>query len=98
MINEEFANPRVEGIRHFRFEEYKEEILSKEEKEYLSAVIRPFRDKIDYIEKVKNGNKEFITIEYEDCAGSISFPDFKRDTMYKGMEIGKLYVLEDLGI
>lgn len=28
------------------------DILTKEEKEYLSAVIKPFRDRVDYIKKV----------------------------------------------
>lgn len=33
------------------WEEYKEEVLDEKEKEYLSAVIKPFRDKVESITK-----------------------------------------------
>lgn len=72
------------------------EILDEEEKEYLSAVIKPFRDKIECI--AKHGvNKEYIDIcirnDYK-----IIFPYFKSGTMYKGMELNKKYTLEELGL
>ena len=34
------------------WEEYKEPILDEEEKKYLSAVIKPFRDRVIYIKKL----------------------------------------------
>ena len=34
------------------WEEYKEPILTDKEKEYLSAVIKPFRDRVKYIYKI----------------------------------------------
>ena len=34
------------------WEEYKEPVLDEKEKEYLSAVIRPFRDRVKYIYKI----------------------------------------------
>lgn len=39
------------------WEEYKEPVLTESEKEYLSAVIKPFRDKVEYITK-----KSLVTI------------------------------------
>lgn len=89
------------------WEEYKEDILDEEEKKYLSAVIKPFRDRVKYIYK---------TNEIDDCSQLISIymerydyeenlrceymdlPHFKKDTMYKNMEVGKNYTLDDLGL
>lgn len=73
-------------------------ILDEVEKEYLSAVIKPFRNKIEYIAKY-NDDREYISITYKDLNGgtfSMAFPSFKKGTMYKGMELGKRYSLEDL--
>ena len=73
------------------------EILEEEEKEYLSNVIKPFRDKVEYIVKETSSYNEYIkiTIKKDDC---LSFPYFKRGTMYKGMEEEKEYTLEELGL
>lgn len=72
------------------------EILDEEEKEYLSAVIKPFRDKIEYIEK-HGVNEEYIDICIRNDS-RIIFPYFKSGTMYKGMELNKKYTLEELGL
>lgn len=72
------------------------EILDEEEKEYLSAVIKPFRDKIEYIEK-HGVDKEYIDICIRNDS-RITFPYFKSGTMYKGMELNKKYTLEELGL
>ncbi len=81
------------------WQEYKEEILDKEEKEYLSAVIKPFRNRIKYISKTDKYTHDeeniFITIENSD---SIWFPYFKKNAMYKGMELNKKYTLKELGL
>lgn len=78
--------------------ETKKEILDKEEKEYLSFVIKPFRDKIQCIVKLCGGNgKYFIDIRLSGNDNT-SFPDFEKGKMYKGMEIDKRYTLEDLGL
>ncbi len=80
-------------------EEYKEQILDDVEKKYLSAVIKPFRDKVKYM--LKNScNEEFISIVLEDKERReyFNFPYFKKGTMYQGMEAGKEYTLEELGL
>lgn len=73
------------------------EILDDVEKEYLSAVIRPFKDKVEYIEKCGNLRGEYIKIKIIKDT-TIVFPDFKKETIYKGMKTAKIYTLEELGL
>lgn len=79
-------------------EPLKNEILDDKEKEYLSAVIKPFKKKEiemykDYFEEYYNIN---IEIKGED---SFTLPYFSKDSnMYVGMEVGKKYSLKDLGL
>lgn len=72
------------------------EILDDAEKEYLSAVIRPFKDKVEYIKKCCNSRGEYIEIEISNDAAI--FPNFKKGTMYKGMEANKEYTLKELNL
>ena len=81
------------------------QILNEKEKEYLSAVIRPFKDKIFCIEKHNNKGFEleeiliFYTYDNSDSiAGLIELPKFKENTMYKGMEVGRRYTAKELGL
>lgn len=76
--------------------EYKEPILTKEEKAYLSAVIMPFRDEVTGILKGDNGS-EFIRISVEND-GAFRLPYFKKGSMYKNMKTNKKYKLEELGL
>lgn len=71
------------------------EILDEKEKEYLSAVIKPFRDRIEFIAKRRMFD-DYICIGLNDEA--ISLPYFKKGTMYKGMELYKEYTLKELGL
>lgn len=75
------------------------EILDEKEKEYLRQVIRPFRDKVEYISinGTININKLYMQIFVANC-DFVSFPNFEKGTMYKGMEIGKKYTIEELGL
>ena len=76
----------------------KKPILDDVEREYLSNVIKPFRDRIEYI--IKNSAYspiEWITIKYKD-GGATNLPLFEKGTMYQGMEVNKKYSLEDLGL
>ena len=70
-----------------------EEILTKEEKDYLSAVIKPFRNRVSSISK--DGPLEYITISLDGDDFAI-LPNFEEGTMYKGMKLGKKYTLEEL--
>ena len=76
--------------------EYKPPVLDDVEKAYLSAVIKPFREKVEHVKKIDCGKKEFLKIYLED--DNIPFPFFTKGTMYKGMECEKEYTLEELGL
>ena len=75
-------------------------ILDDEEKKYLSRVIRPWRDKVEYIRKINfDDEDEFIVIIYKERESkAMPLPCFKKGTMYKGMELGRYYSLEELGL
>lgn len=75
------------------------EILDEVEKEYLSGVIRPFRNEIKRIIKTGDftGNKEYIRIIFND-GDVMSFKSFEKGTMYKGMGFNKEYTLKELGL
>lgn len=84
------------------------DILDKVEKEYLRNVIKPFKNNIRYIIKQTgqdHSDYEYITIFINSITNTdwldqeyIVFPYFKKGTMYKNMEIGKKYTLEELGL
>lgn len=78
------------------------DILDEVEKEYLSNVIKPFKNKIIYIKKLDLSNKYSIVIDiYSKFTFSeiehINLPCFQNN-MYKGMELNKSYTLEELGL
>lgn len=77
----------------------KPEILDEEEKRYLEEVIRPFRDRVVYISReIEVYRKKDVFIHIELNSDFIELPYFKANTMYKGMELGKRYTLEELGL
>lgn len=73
-------------------------ILDDAERRYLSAVIRPFRDRVKYIVKraFSSQKGECIIIAIDD--DYLTFPYFKMGTMYKGIKLDKHYTLEELGL
>ena len=73
-------------------------VLDKEEKEYLSNMIKPFKDRINYIYKQEwDYEKETICINY-DGDDEVALPDFKKGAMYKGMKLEEEYTLKELGL
>lgn len=88
------------------WEEYKGDILDKEENEYLSAVIKPFRDKVTHIAKTEDDIEWSYAIMIrvdskvvDDDYYEFFLPPFKRtSSMYKRMEVGKEYTLKELGL
>ena len=78
-------------------QEYKCTILDDVEREYLSAVIKPFRKKISYIRKSKDSRKGKNYIKIEFCDGDcMFFPNLSNNAMYKGMKLDRNYTLEEL--
>ena len=79
------------------------ELLTPKEKEYLNFVFKPFANDILYVQKRQSyiiDDIEYIeACTYKDGkTSSISFPYFKKGTMYKGMNSEKQYTLKELGI
>ena len=82
------------------------DILTDKEKQYLRNVIKPFRNNIQYIIKQTGPihfTTEYITIFINttpniDWVGQeyIVFPMFIKGTMYKNMQVGREYTLEEL--
>ena len=84
--------------------EVEEPILDDAERKYLSSVIRPFRDRIEFIRKREmdiGDGAQYINIVYSseyDDDDNFCLPYFKKDTMYKNMKLNKEYTLEELGL
>lgn len=77
--------------------EIEQEILDEGEKEYLRNVIKPFRNKILKISKQSAIDGDlYIDIEMEE--EDFNLPYFRDKRMYRGMEVGKEYTLEELGL
>lgn len=91
-------NISIDDAIGWLLEEHREPILDDAEKEYLSAVIKPFRNRIRFIVKIRYKllEQEFIYISVE--GNSITFPPFKLGAKYKGMEVNIKYSLEELGL
>lgn len=95
---EEFTLRWITDFMKWLEEECVSKILTDKEKAYLSAVIKPFRDRIEYIEKrCFVSGTEYILISLQNNK-TLSFPTFKTGTMYKGMKSRKEYTLEELGL
>ena len=84
---------RVESIVH-------PQILDDAERRYLSAVIRPFRDRVNFIckENFMDYGLQYIVINLTGASTDMVLPLFKSGTMYKGMDLRKEYTLEELGL
>lgn len=91
---------KVERVGSYTTVFERKDILDEKEKEYLRTVIRPFKNEIKYIIKKESyvrGYREYIRIIFKDN-DDMSFKDFKKGTMYKGMQTNKEYTLEELGL
>ena len=77
-------------------QEYVPKILDDVEKAYLSAVIKPFREEVETIEKTSFSGYEQLQISDGDTI--MAFPCFEKGTMYKGMEKDRDYTLKELGL
>lgn len=78
-------------------EECKEPVLDEVERKYLLDVIKPFGHRVSYIVKRKNGSGYYIAIILNNF-DVMNLPYFPRNTMYKGMKVGRNYKLEELGL
>lgn len=94
----------LEKLLTGKVEIIKKPILDEVEKEYLSGIIKPFRDKVECIVKrdyEMRYENEYIFIVFNDdgCMQiKMCFPSFKKGTMYKGMKTNIRYAPEELGL
>ena len=76
-------------------------ILDEKEKEYLSSVIKPFRDTVISIAKRSAyNNLSYIAISLKKylVEESVTLPYFEQHKMYKNMKLDKVYTLEELDL
>lgn len=85
------------------------DVLDEKEKEYLKSIIRPFKDRVEYIEKKINMNCTgsafyYITIATKSVVNDnimeiTALPYFNLESkIYNGMELNKEYTLKELGL
>lgn len=74
------------------------EILTDKERECLSVVIKPFRDRIMWIKKHDYllSDDQYIQIMLNN--DTLLLPIFEENKYYKNMEVDKEYTLEELGL
>ena len=85
--------------------ERKPELLTEEEKIYLTNLIKPFRNQFRGLEKKysEETNSHYLVLdvvhfqdERED--DSIYMPNFEKDSAYKGLKTDKYYTLDELDL
>lgn len=72
------------------------EILKPKEKRYLEAILEPFQKRNIRIVKMYCCGDCYIRIVIDDDISVL--PSFPQNKMYTGMEVGKKYTLEELGL
>lgn len=85
------------------YEEYQPEILDNTERRYLQKYVMDnpaFKGKVLEIVKFAEEDNErgFLAIYILPDGDAAGLPYFPLDTMYKGMELGKYYTPQELGL
>lgn len=78
-------------------------ILDEVEKKYLWNIVKPFKRIVNCIIKLRDttSDSEYIRILIQYVGGMykiIDFPNFAKNSMYKGMKLNTDYTLEKLGL
>ena len=79
-------------------------VLTDKEREYLSAVLKPYKGRVRGIVLYLSllPGYEYITVriasEAHQACDSMQFPYFAKGTMYAGMDRGKTYTPSELGL
>ena len=75
------------------------DLLTKEEKEYLENLLKPFKEVVDFIKKINSINRSAQFIHIKLCNGEvINLPYFNINEYYKNLLADKQYTIEDLGL
>lgn len=79
--------------------QFRKDALDETERKYLKAVLRPFRNRVARVTKLKFPGCPDYSLRFDlEDGDSFSFPNFPAGTMYNGMELYHDYTLEELGI
>lgn len=86
--------------------EIEKPILNDVEKRYLENVLRPFKDRILFAKKtnIYDTDRDYEYVWFEVVTPDnekydyLILPYFIKGTMYEGMELGKEYKVEELGL
>ena len=92
-----------DDIKNKHWEEYNEDILNEEEKPYLENILKPYKDRVDFVMKECIGDYYeriviCVSVKNKSFKNYIAFPYFNKGTIYKGMEIDKKYTVNELGL
>ena len=79
--------------------QFRKDVLDETERKYLKAVLRPFRNRVVRVVKIKLEvcSDCYLRVELKN-GDHLSFPSFPEGTMYNGMKLYREYTLEELGI
>ena len=92
----------IKKLQEWANAEYKEPILDEVEREYLSAVCRPYKVETICKESTLNNDGQWLYIRIDNVilggCEYIHLPSFEDNNMYKGMEVKKRYTPQELGI
>lgn len=100
-----YKNPEI--VYDWFMKKSQEPVLTDEEKEYLTNVIKPFRKTVVCIERrhtyYMGVEKQYIRVHFvqaydEKTDWYIDLPWFEPNTMYTGMKLEYPYNLEELGL
>lgn len=103
-IRSRYGQAYADAILDWMAQPYKEPILDKVEREYLSAIIKPFKNKVTGITKIKDdykykeGKRYIRIVVRQHEAEYINLPWFEENKMYKGMKDNRVYTLKELGL
>ena len=95
----------IDKYNNWLLREHEEPILDDIEKKYLSNIIKPFRNRVSSIAKVKdtefgsNNINYYIDIQIDGGNDFCFLPSFKPNTrMYKNMKVNRKYTIKELGL
>lgn len=97
------AGSCADALKEWLEQEHEGPILNDSEKQYLEAVIRPFKDRaIGVIKYRLSSTYAWLYIDVAGATKSIfegfSLPAFRKDDEYLSMEYDKEYSLKELGL
>lgn len=103
--DEDFVNEDGENVTLFGrdimggdWQEVVLQLITDEEREYLKAVIKPFRDRVDCIRVARFADGDCLAIVLTGVEDDTFLPKFPMGTTYKGLQRGKHYTLQELGL